>query len=245
MQIFADYHMHSTYSDGRGTIREMAEAARAKGLEQITIADHGPRNIVVGIKKAELLLEIKEEIRELNQELPDLQVFAGVEADVVDLAGAIDVPRKIYQELDMLLVGLHPHIWPNNLKTAWDYVAMNKFQLYLSPARRKVRTTNTKTLVEALYKHDVDIVTHPGLGMPLDLEEVAKACVATETVYEINCGHGYQTAAEIKKVARQGVKFVLNSDAHFTSSVGELQMGVEILKQAQVPVEQVINARSH
>lgn len=245
MHIFADYHMHSTYSDGRATIREMAEAARVKGLEQITIADHGPQNIGVGIKNAATLLDIKEEIQDLNEALSDLKVYSGVEADIVDLEGGIDVPKKIYKELDMLLVGLHPHIWPNDLQTAWNYVAINKLQNYFSPAKKKVITTNTKTLVEALHTHDVDIVTHPGLGMPLDLDEVAKACVATDTAYEINAGHGYQTVEEIKKVARYGVNFVLNSDAHFTASVGELEQGLATLENAQVPVEQIINARSH
>lgn len=245
MYIFADYHMHSTYSDGRATIREMAEAARKKGLEGITIADHGPRNIGVGIKSAETLLEIKEEIKALDQELPDLKVYAGVEADIVDLEGGIDVPKSIYQELDMLLVGLHPHVWPKDLKTAWDYVAMNKLQYCFSSARQKVITTNTKTLVEALHKHDVDIVTHPGLGMPLDLAEVARACVATETAYEVNTGHGYQTLEEIKEVARLGVDFVVNSDAHFTTSVGKLEIGIELLEKAQVPVERIRNARPH
>jgi putative hydrolase len=242
MHIFADYHMHSKYSDGRATIREMAEAARDKGLEEITIADHGPRNIGVGVKSSETFLAIKAEIKELNQELADLRILAGAEANVIDLEGAIDVPRKIYKELDMLLVGLHPHIWPKDLKTARDYVVMNKLQNFSPSIKEKVRTTNTKTLVEAMYKHNIDIITHPGLGMPLDLDEVGKACISTNTAFEINTGHAYQGLEEIGRMAELGVKFALNSDAHFTETVGELEPGLSILKQAQVPVEQIINA---
>lgn len=243
MHIFADYHMHSKYSDGRATIREMAEAARKKGLEQIAITDHGPKNIGTGVKKAETFLAIKEEIEKLNQDLPDLQVLAGAEANIVDLEGCIDVPAKIYKQLDLLLVGLHPYVLPNDLQTAWDYVFMNSIHKHIGSAKEKATNTNTKTLVEALHRHQVDIVTHPGLGMPLNLEEVAKACVATKTAFEINVGHSYQNVADIVQAARLGVEFVVNSDAHFSASVGKLDKGVALLEQAKVAVEQIINAR--
>lgn len=243
MRLFADYHLHSKHSDGRATIEEMAQAARQQGLAEIAITDHGPNNIGTGVKNAEQYLRIKEETRRLSRDLGDLKVLCGAEADIIDLEGGIDVPRDIYQQLDLLLVGLHPFVLPANLSTAWNYVFKNIIYKSLGKSSGELVNTNTKTLVEAMHKHDVDIITHPGLGMPLNLEEIARACVATDTAFEINVGHLFQTVEEIKMVAREGVNFVVNSDAHFTASVGKLEGGLALLQQAGVAAEQVINAQ--
>lgn len=243
VKIFADYHTHSHYSDGRASILEIAQAAKVQGLEKIAITDHGPRNLGTGVRGADQFLKIKEETRQVAEQLEGLEVLCGAEANIIDLEGGIDIPEKVCQELDLLLVGLHPFILPENLATAWEYVAKNCLQKHVTSLREKVKNTNTKTLVEAMYKHDVAIITHPGLQMPLDLDEVARACAATDTAYEINVGHDYQEVVEIAQVARHGVKFVVNSDAHFPESVGKLEKGLNLLEQAKVPPEQVLNAR--
>lgn len=243
VEIYADYHMHSRYSDGRATILEMAQAAKAQGLEKIAITDHGPRNLGTGVKSAEQFLKIKEETRQVAEQLGGLEVLCGAEANIIDLEGGIDVPEEVCQELDLLLVGLHPYVLPEDMATAWEYVAKNCLQKHVPSLREKVKNTNTKTLVEAMYKHEVAIITHPGLEMPLNIDEVARACAATDTAYEINVGHDYQEVVEIAEVARQGVKFVVNSDAHFPESVGKLEKGLNLLEQAKVPPEQVLNAR--
>ena len=66
MQFKADMHMHTQYSDGRGTMKEMMAAGLNKGLDKIAITEHGPNNIGVGIKSAEQLLDIKKEALELS-----------------------------------------------------------------------------------------------------------------------------------------------------------------------------------
>ncbi|MDS1030624.1 PHP domain-containing protein [Bacillota bacterium LX-D] len=243
MYFFADYHMHTKHSDGRATVEEMIQAGREKGLEEIAITDHGPKNIGTGVKNPEQYLKIKQEVKELNAQFKDIKVFCGAEADLIDLDGSIDIPKKICRELDLLLVGLHPYVWPKNFSAAGKYVLGNQLAKYSSKVKSKVTNNNTKALLEAIYKHDVDIVTHPGLGMPLHLQEVARACAAKNTAFEINVGHRYQSFTDIMEVARTGVNFVVNSDAHFTTSVGELTQGKALLTQAKIPVEQVLNAR--
>lgn len=222
---------------------EMAQAAKKQGLEKIAITDHGPRNIGVGVKNAQEFLKIKEETRKVAEQVGDIEVLCGAEANIIDLNGGIDIPKEIYRELDLLLVGLHPYVLPQDWATAWEFVAQNSLQNHISSLREKVKNTNTKTLIEAIYKHDVAIVTHPGLQMPIDIDEVARACAATNTAYEINVGHDYQEVVEIAQVARHGTKLVVNSDAHFPDSVGKLDKGQALLEQAQVALEQVINAR--
>lgn len=243
MQFFADYHIHSRYSDGRATIRELAEAALAKGLEAIVVADHGPRNIGAGVKSPGVFIEAKKEAQRINEDFPQLQIKVGAEANVIGLNGEIDVPEKVYRELDWLIVGLHPLIWPADLKSGWSYVLGNRFHTMTEAQREKCIETNTKALIEAIRRHKVDVVAHPGLGMPIDLEEVAKVCAETNTAFEINTGHRYQNVLDIVRAAKQGAKFVVNSDAHFTDTVGDFDYGIALLQQAKIPPEQVINAR--
>jgi len=92
----------------------------------------------------------------------------------------------------------------------------------------------------------VDILTHPGLNMPIDYEAVAKVCAEKGTLYEINTGHNdqhFQTISIINTVARSNVNFIINSDAHYPETVGELKTGWALLKMAGVSPERVVNVR--
>lgn len=243
MQLFADYHLHSHYSDGRATIRQLAEAALAKGLESIIICDHGPNNIGVGVKSAGTFLEAKEEAQKIARDFPELELKVGAEANVIGLDGEIDVPDEVYRQLDWLVVGLHPYIRPADLRTGWSYVLGNQFHTLTEARREKCIRRNTKALCEAIRRHKPDVVAHPGLGVPVDIEEVARVCTETNTAFEINTGHRYQQVIDIIRAANTGVKFAVNSDAHFTDTVGDFAYGIALLQQAKIPPEQVINAR--
>lgn len=236
-----DFHTHSKYSDGRSSIEELVEAARNKGLKNIAITDHGPANIGTGVKKPGTYLEIKEEIGRIQQTCPDIKILTGAEADIVSCRGDIDIPVQVVKELDILLVGLHPYVKPKSFTDGVNFVLGNQAAKYIPYFRPKIKNINTKALVEAMYKYPVTAITHPGLGMPVDLEEVAKACVATDTAFEINTGHNYQKSADIKYVGKKGVKFIVNSDAHFARTVGFFDPGLALLKDANIPWEQVVN----
>lgn len=101
---------------------------------------------------------------------------------------------------------------------------------------------NTKALKEAVYRHDVWAVSHPGLKMEVDISELAQACAARDTLWEINAGHKHPSYEEVVKASRYGVEFVVNSDAHFPESVGSLEYGSWVLEKAKIPLEQVNNA---
>ncbi|MHB1420119.1 MAG: PHP domain-containing protein [Bacillota bacterium] len=243
MKIFADYHMHTKYSDGRASIAEMYTAARAKGLEEIAITDHGPRNIGTGVSGLQTYQRIKKELQELNRDGAWPKALAGAEADVIGRNGDIDVPEKTYRELDVLLVGLHPYVWPASINDGLNLVVNNQLQKYSAALHRKVANDNTKALVECMYRHPVTAITHPGLGMPIDIPEVARACAQTETAYEVNTGHDFQSVEELKIASREGTNFILNSDAHFTDTVGDLEKGLELLLKAEVTPERILNVR--
>ena len=243
MEFFADYHTHTTYSDGNGTVRENVEAALARGLETIAITDHGPGNIGVGVDKPETYLAIKEEVRSLTEEYEKINILVGAEADITGVGGSIDIPKEVVQELDLLIVGLHPFILPETLGDGWEFVAQNQLCKFSRRCHEKVRNTNTKALIEAMNRYDVDIISHPNLRMPVDIRAVAAACARQGVAFEINTGHHYDKVDLVVEAAAEGVTFVVNSDAHFPQTVGELSAASVLLERLSIPPSMVMNAR--
>jgi len=243
MELFADYHTHTTYSDGRGKLEENVQAAIARGLREVAITDHGPRNIGTGVKEAATFLEIKEEVRGLAGKYPEITVKVGAEADITGIDGQIDIPEHIIKELDLLIIGLHPYIWPDSVSDAWELVIMNQLAKFSRSMARKVINTNTKALVAAMDRYPATIISHPDLQMHVDVKEVARACARTGTAFEINTGHHhYLTLELLEQAAREGVNFSIDSDAHYPATVGDLRVGIELAEKAGISPDKIINA---
>lgn len=243
LKVFADYHTHTKHSDGRGTMQDNMLAAVGMGLEELGITDHGPHNIGVGVENSEAYLNIKKEARELNEKQNDIKILVGAEADIISVDGDIDVSAQVAKELDLLIVGLHPFVIPETLGDAAEFVLANQVGKVSTLVRDKVTVTNTKALKEAIYKYDIDIISHPDLQMHVDIDELAKVCLKKDVALEINTGHHYDKTELVRQAAPTGVNFVINSDAHFPESVGKLEDGVLLMEKFNIPAERIINAR--
>lgn len=243
MEFFADWHTHSRYSDGRGTIEQNVVAAIDRGLDEIAITDHGPANIYAGVQGTHSYTLVREEITIINEKYPQIRVKIGAEADITKSDGTIDLPAECADSLDILIVGLHPYIWPASLDAAWSVVVRNQAAQVSRSAREKARVTNTKALKDAVYRYEVDFVSHPDLKMSVDVGELSVACAAQGTAIEINTGHHYDKTALVRTAAKTGVNFVVNSDAHFPETVGCLEEGGILLERFNIPAERVLNSR--
>lgn len=242
MEFKGDYHTHTLYSDGRASLEEMIIAAKAQGLQELGIADHGPRNIGTGVKNESIFLEIKEGLNKLQVNFPSLQLKVGAEADVLNLTGELDISKKVIKELDYLLAGLHPYIIPQGLQGV-EWILENQIMKVFPTLKERVKTNNTKALVEAIHNYDLWAITHPGLKMDVDAYEVARACISCDTLWEINAGHKFPSYEKVREVAGYGVDFIVNSDAHFPESVGCLEYGSWVLEKVGVPPEKIKNAK--
>ena len=248
MKLFADYHTHTKYSHGAGTIRENVAAARAKGLEQVAISDHGPANPVLGVRSPRVLLNIKQEAAYYNGRYDDIRVLAGVEANIVGSDGKLDIPRSILKQLDIVLAGLHRFTWFTDPRAGMTMYLENPLgKLGLGALSRrlaaKARLHNTKAVVEAVYRYDIDIITHPGLHMSIDTYELARACAKRGTALEINASHGTSLTEFARAAASQGVSFAINSDAHHPRDVGRLEPGLAVAENLGLTADRIINAR--
>lgn len=208
----------------------------------MAITDHGPKGIGIGVKSPETFLKIKEEVSEINALFPEIKALAGAEAAVVSRNGALDLPRRIIEELDILIAGLHPYYIPESIEEALLFTLPNLAARVSRSSREKIRNTNTKALVETMHNYRVDFISHPDLMMPVNLDELASACAARETALELNTGHHYNKENIIRAAARQGAKLVINSDAHFPETVGETASGAALAERLRFPAEMVLNA---
>ncbi|MEW6307718.1 MAG: PHP domain-containing protein [Bacillota bacterium] len=243
MKLFADYHTHTTYSHGRGSVADNVLAAKGAGLTAVAVTDHGPGSLPwLGVRELEDFEAISAEAAALTALLSGMRVLSGVEANVISVAGTLDVPPNVIAELDVLLAGLHPTAIPASLGDAWKLIGLNGLRRFSPGLARRARLENTKALVECVYHYDVDIVTHPGLQLPIDTAELARAAAARDTALEINCSHGHMTAEFVRVAAKAGASFAINSDAHRPQDVGRLERGLSIARQAGLRADQVINA---
>lgn len=244
MKVFADYHTHTRYSHGTGSIEENVKAALYRGLSEIAISDHGPASYSIrrlGVRTPETLLDIKAEIHRLQLQYPQIRILAGVEANVIGLDGTLDVPGKILQKLDMVLVGLHLMIIPKSFADGKSIIYDNLLRYRLSKAaREELRYRNTQALIKAINRYPINIITHPGYRLDIDTVELARACREANVALEINTSHGYLTEEFVRVAAKEGVNFVISSDAHRPEGVGRFQTGLEIVNRIGIP-HQVLN----
>jgi len=244
MELYADYHTHTRHSHGEGTVLDNAARAAQIGLEEIAISDHGPRHMFgIGIKNLAVLGQIRSEIEAAAEIFPQVKIKLGVEANVTSIRGDIDIPPDYIHRLDLLLVGLHlmvkPEQWLDGLQRTAGH-----FLRGLSPGfRRKTRLLNTEAIVNAVYRHPIQIVTHPGHRFDIDSRALAKACAARGTAFEINTSHKHMTVELIELAANEGVKFVIGSDAHHPSRVGDFAYGIQLAQQAGLTPSLILNAR--
>lgn len=240
MKIFADYHTHTKYSHGTGTIQQNVEEAVKKGLRELAITDHGPRHFPYGIK-AKNLDKMRAEIEEINKTNDMIKVKLGLETNIISLDGQLDIDEDMKKKLDILLAGYHFGGIPENILNGFKIHGTNFLAKQFPSLERKARVHNTKAVVEAIHHNKIDILTHPGAKASIDTKEVAKAAAQRGTALEINSSHGYLTVEYIKIAMKEGVKFVINSDAHSPEKVGNVELGIKRAKEAGLKSTQIIN----
>lgn len=238
-----DLHTHTIYSHGKGTIRDNVLAGLQRGLSKIAITDHGPGHLTYGMKRASIP-KMRIEIEELKKEFPQIDICLSVEANIINKGSFLDVTPSEFSQYDFVIAGYHYGVFNGyciNNYLMNHKLNKNKTSLLDSKSVKKLRTKNTDMVVKAIYENDIKILTHPGDKGPFDILEIAKACEERGTLMEISTWHDHLTVKEIKTAALTDVGFIISSDAHHPTRVGDFEGGLDRAMEAGIELSRIVN----
>jgi DNA polymerase (family 10) len=225
--IRGTFHCHTTYSDGRATLREMAEAAKALGFEYLGIADHSKTAVYAGGLTEESVAKQREEIAALNQELAPFVVFAGIESDILG-DGRLDYDDDTLATFDYVVASVHGQFTGTEAQMTQRIVtaASNPFTTMLGHPTGRI-----------LLSRD---------GYPVNLIAVFEACAAHKVFIEINSWPNRLDLdwRHVRTAKEMGVQLVINPDAHGTSEIEFFRYGVGIARKGWLTKDDVLNTRS-
>jgi len=225
--IRGDLHSHTTLSDGRNSVDEMAEAARDRGYQYLAITDHSASHGFGDHVTAERLWERIEEIREWNRGVRGFRLLAGSEVNI-GLDGSLDYPEDVVEALDWVVASVHTSF-------SIDERSM------------------TERVVAAIENPQVNCIGHLtgrliGRREPygIDVEAVAEAAARTGTMIEINGNPNRRDLSDrhARLAADAGVAIVLNTDAHGVDTLNNMEYAVATARRAWLTAADVANTRS-
>lgn len=240
MKINLDLHTHTVYSHGKGTIEDNAVSAKEKGLYGIAITDHGFSHPAFGMRRRKLA-KMREECA-LAEQKTGVKVLLGIESNIRGRDGTIDVKKEDYENLDVVLAGVHKFIF---YKTPTDFFRLllknmlhDEFKIKASD---KLIKYNTDCYVNAIKNNPIDVITHVGYGCVCNAVEVAKVCADYGTLFEINSKKTHLTDEEWQGVIDTGVNFVVDSDAHSVDRIGDCALVEELFTRVNFPLDRIKN----
>ncbi|MDR3240188.1 MAG: phosphatase [Clostridiales bacterium] len=224
MDFILDTHCHTIASGhAYSTIAENAAAAAAKGLRLIAITDHAPE--IPGSFGALHFTNL----RCLPPKMYGVEILSGVELNILDFEGKVDLPQDLLRKLKVVIASLHlTCIQPGSVEE------------------------NTRAILSAMQNECIKIIGHPGdPRFPIDIEKIVSAAQATGTVLEINDeslnpegfrAGGDETILRMLKLCAQKKAYVVAaSDAHISLRLGELERAKKLILASGIPEELVLN----
>ena len=197
--------------------------------------------MLYGVKR-ENFKKMREEIDMLNEEYYDtIRILLGVEANILSINGDIDVDYELNNMIDILSVGFHYAAKPKSLKDAYNMYFLSKVNFGSERRIEKSRELNTRAMINAINNYKIDLITHPGAKLDIDVIEVARAAERRETALEINAHHGHLSVEELRLIKNENVKFMINSDAHRKEDVGNVQEALNRAVEVGLDKNQILN----
>ncbi|MEX2753338.1 MAG: DNA polymerase/3'-5' exonuclease PolX [Candidatus Freyarchaeota archaeon] len=221
-----DLQVHSNWTDGANTIREMAEEAKKLGLEYIVISDHSKSLAMTGGLDEKMLLKQGEEIDALNEQISGIRILKGVELNILK-DGSLDISDETLEELDVVSAGIHSQF-------------------------KQSREEMTRRVLKAIENPNLDILCHPTTReiqkrdpVPLDMDKIIEAAKDNGTILDID---SYPDRLDLKdeyirKAVEVGAKLGISSDAHSKPHLHYLELGIAQARRGWATAKDIVNTR--
>ncbi len=220
--IKGDLHMHTTYSDGAFSIREMIEANIKKGYEYMVITDHSKSLKVAHGLQVERLLRQNEEIKKLNEEYTEIDIYSGTEMDILP-DGSLDYEDDILSQLDYVIAAIHQSFNQSEeeIMKRLEHACRNPYVRHIA--------------------HPTGRIIERREGYQPNIEQLMQLAEETQTVMEINANPKRLdlNAATVKKYPN--IKLTINTDAHHVDHLDFMKYGVATAQKGFVNKDRVIN----
>ena len=217
-------HAHSTWSDGRNSLEEMARSARSLGLRYLTVTEHSQSAIYAGGLKVEALRRQWEEIDRLNATLPGIRLLKGIEVDILE-SGALDYPDGVLEQLEVVIGSIH-------VRHGLDEERMT---------RRVLRAMDNPHL--HILGHPTGRLLQRRAPYPLRVEAVLDKAAERGVAVEVN-GNPQRLDLKdqhVRQAVQRGVRLVMSCDAHDVVSLGNLRYAVATARRGWTRREDVLN----
>ncbi|WP_321470847.1 DNA polymerase/3'-5' exonuclease PolX [uncultured Paludibaculum sp.] len=221
-----DLHMHTRESDGRATMEEMAESAKALGYEYIAITDHSKALAMANGLDEARAVQFAAQVREFNKEDRGIRIFSGLECDILR-DGRMDLSEEALAELDWVVASVHGYM---NIETA----------------------EMTDRLLRAMESPSVKVLGHPTGRVLLhreaytyDFDRVAADAAKRGVWMEVNASPERLdlSASLLRRAKALGVKFTISTDAHHPKHLANMKYGVKMARRGWLTKEDVMNTR--
>jgi DNA polymerase (family 10) len=221
-----DLQIHSNWTDGQNSIREMAEQAKKNNLEYIVISDHSRYLAMTGGLDEKGLAKQAEEIQQVNKQVKDVTILQGVELNIL-IVGQLDISNTVLKKLDIASAAIHSHF------------KMNRKEM-------------TERVLKAIENPNVDILVHPTgriiqkrEPIQLDIEKVIQAAKDNGTILDID---SYPDRIDlkddhIKKAVQSKAKLGISSDSHSTTHMHYLELGIAQARRGWATAKDIVNTR--
>ena len=226
--ILGDLHMHTTETDGKASIEEMAEAARNRGLKYIAITDHSKRVTMANGLDGERLLAQWNKIEKINKAAEnDFLILKGIECDILE-AGGMDLPDKVLAKADFVIASVHY-------------------------GQNQPRQQITDRIIGALENPHVSMIAHPTGRLlnkreayDVDIDAVFQAAKANKKLVELNANPVRLDLNDVHLLAAKthGIPVVINTDAHRIAGLDNMKYGIKQARRGCLTAEDVANTRS-
>lgn len=240
---YGDYHTHTHYSDGQGTVQSNVQSAIEAGLKAVAITDHGYGNPKRYSLREDTFLKQREEVMLARQMYPEIEILHGIEADIISLDSTIDMSLEQCEQMDIIIGGFHRFAKPKSSKDFWElYANLNTYLpfYYKTPSPKKL-AQNTDAVIAMISKYPIDILAHINSCIVTDSVEVAKACAHYNVLLELNVKHFSLIKKDIEKLLQTGVNFIVDSDAHRSRHIGCFEEIDNFLSNLDIDCSRIAN----